>query len=41
MAVLRARQTQLENAVADRDEVIHLAEARQAARIRTMFAAAR
>jgi hypothetical protein len=31
----------LENAVAVRDEAIHLAEAREAARIRTMFAAAR
>jgi hypothetical protein len=31
----------LENAVAKRDEAIRLAEAREAARIRTMFVAAR
>jgi Holliday junction resolvasome RuvABC DNA-binding subunit len=38
---LGARQTQLENAVAERDEAIRLAEARETTRIRTMFAAAR
>jgi hypothetical protein len=41
MIALGAHQTQLEDAVAERDEAIYLAEAREAARIRTMFVAAR
>jgi hypothetical protein len=41
MTALGARQTQLEDVVAERDEAICLVEARDIARIRTVFAAAR
>jgi hypothetical protein len=41
MVALGARQTQLETVIAERDQAICLAEAREAARIRIVFVATR